>query len=199
MKEIKAAITERRKREIEAVKGAILQAARKLAIEDGWPKVSIRKIAVLIQYTPPVIYEHFKNKEAILIELESQGFRDLYRHMVDTRETKSDPKEQVLAMTETFWDWAFKHAELYQVMFNLEGIRASSTNPKALRETGDPVLESLRQIQLFAGQTDEPFFHWWALVHGYVSMVMCGQITGMDSQMKRNLLASTKRFVDSLG
>ena len=52
-------IIERKARHNHAVKNGILQAARRIAIEDGWRKVSIRKIAKLIEYSPPVIYQHF--------------------------------------------------------------------------------------------------------------------------------------------
>ncbi|MEL6805067.1 MAG: helix-turn-helix domain-containing protein, partial [Bacteroidota bacterium] len=69
--EIKQAIRERREKEKAAQTNSILRAARKIAVAEGWTKVSIRKISKEIAYTPPVIYEHFKNKEAILIELES--------------------------------------------------------------------------------------------------------------------------------
>lgn len=189
---------ERRLKEIEALKTAILQAARDLAIKDGWPKVSIRKISAIIAYTPPVIYEHFKNKEAILIALEMQGFRKLKYALEEARESKSDPTEQLLAISSMFWDWAFKNAEYYQVMFNLDGIRSTPPSTESLRDTGKPAIEVLKQIHLFASDTDELFFNWWALMHGHVSLVMSGQLRGMDSQVKRHMLAGIKRFSKSL-
>ncbi|MEL6255591.1 MAG: TetR/AcrR family transcriptional regulator [Bacteroidota bacterium] len=189
---------ERRLKEIEVLKAAILKAARDLAIEDGWPKVSIRKIAAIIAYTPPVIYEHFKNKEAILIELESHGFRKLKYALEEARESQSDPVEQLLAISSTFWDWAFKNAEYYQVMFNLDGIRSTPPSTEALKDTGKSVAEVLKQIHLFSADTDELFFNWWAMMHGHVSLVMSGQLRGMDSQVKRHMLGGMKRFAKAL-
>ncbi|MEL6673968.1 MAG: TetR/AcrR family transcriptional regulator [Bacteroidota bacterium] len=188
----------RRQREIEMVKADVLQAARDLAIREGWTKVSIRKIADIIQFTPPVIYQHFKNKEAILIELELSGFRQLQYALEEARESQSDPKEQLQAITAVYWDWAFHHAELYHVMFNLDGVRSTPPSTKSLRNAGACVVESLRQMSLFSTDMDELFFHWWALVHGYVSLVMSGQAPGMNTKMKTYLLDSVKRFSQTL-
>ena len=189
---------ERRKREIEALKLAILEAARNLAVKEGWPKVSIRKIATIIQYTSPVIYEHFKNKEAILIELEIQGFRQLKISLEEARESNSDPVNQLVSISEQYWEWAHKNAELYQVMFNLDGIRSTPPNRQALKEAGNCVLETLKQIHLFSSETEELFFNWWALVHGHVSLVMSNQIAGMDSKIKRYLIGGIERFARSI-
>ncbi|WNJ18575.1 TetR/AcrR family transcriptional regulator [Pontibacter sp. G13] len=180
------------------MKARILEAARELAIQDGWPNVSIRKIGYKIEYTPPVIYEHFRNKEAILIELEHQGFRMLGAHLDDARQTQTDPMAQLKAITAAFWDWAFRHAELYQVMFNMEGIRSTATNPMALRESAHSVLKTLSHLMLFAGDLDEMFLSWWSLAHGHVSLVMSGQLRGRDDQMRKNLLASVGRFAKTL-
>ncbi|MEM7371248.1 MAG: TetR/AcrR family transcriptional regulator [Bacteroidota bacterium] len=191
-------IKERRLREIESQKTAILEATRKLAIQKGWPDVSIRKIADIIEYTPPVIYERFKNKEAILIELESQGFRKLKYTIEEAREQSNDPHEQLTLVSAAFWDWAFAHAELYQVMFNLQGVQSTPPSPKSLRDSANCVIEILRQIHLFSSETEGLFFHWWSIVHGHVSLVMSGQIGGMNSQMRRYMLNAVERFGKSL-
>ena len=70
-------IKERRDRERQELKQAILEAAREIAAREGWQAVTIRKVADRIEYSPPTIYEHFANKEAILIELEESLLRRL--------------------------------------------------------------------------------------------------------------------------
>jgi AcrR family transcriptional regulator len=191
-------IKERRQREIETVKAAILEAARKLAIAEGWPKVSIRKIANAIEFTPPVIYEHYKNKEAILIELEDIGFRQLRYALEEARAETTDPAEQLIRMSETYWEWAFQQGELYQVMFNLEGIRSTPPTSTALRESGKPVIKTLQQLHLFQAEVEELFFNWWGLVHGHVSIVMSQQVSGMQHQLRRYLLAGVRRFIQGM-
>ncbi|MEL6651346.1 MAG: TetR/AcrR family transcriptional regulator, partial [Bacteroidota bacterium] len=176
--EIKQAIRERREKEKAAQTNSILRAARKIAVAEGWTKVSIRKISKEIAYTPPVIYEHFKNKEAILIELESIGFRKLKFELEEVRNKVKDPSQQLEALSLCVWDWAFKNAEVYQVMFNLQGIKSTPPSPTALKDSAQSTLETLKSLHLFSTETDSHLLHWWALVHGYISLVMSGQLPG---------------------
>jgi AcrR family transcriptional regulator len=60
---------ERRQREKESIRANILQAAFTLAKTEGWGSLSIRKIADAIEYSAPVVYDYFENKEAILFEI----------------------------------------------------------------------------------------------------------------------------------
>lgn len=189
---------ERRQREIAALKVAILTAARDLAKRESWPKVSIRKIAKEIAYTPPVIYEHFKNKEAILIELSDQGFRQLKRHLDEAKAAHPDPMEALLALSEAYWAWAFDHRELYEVMFNLDGIRCSQPNKDALRETGQCVIACFSELHSFPAEVEALFFNWWALMHGHVSLILCGQLIGMSAQLKSHLKLTVERLGRSL-
>ncbi|MEZ4825693.1 MAG: TetR/AcrR family transcriptional regulator [Bacteroidia bacterium] len=189
---------ERRQRDIENLKSKVLKAARDIAIREGWPEVSIRKIGSIVQYTSPVIYEHFTNKEAILIELEELGFRELRTALMEARMRSAQPLTQLEEVSVAFWDWAFYNAELYQVMFNLEGIRCAHTNPNALKDATAPVIEILKQIHLFSGELDEIFFHWWSIVHGHITLVMCGQLKGMDNRMRKFMLSAVQRFAKSI-
>ena len=71
-------VHERRQREKESVRANILQAAFNLAKTEGWA-LSMRKIADAIEYSAPVVYDHFENKEAILFEISLQGFKLLQK------------------------------------------------------------------------------------------------------------------------
>ena len=61
-------IAERKQRQKEEVRSSILNAAWRLVESDGWQSLTMRKIADAIEYSAPVIYDHFANKEAILLE-----------------------------------------------------------------------------------------------------------------------------------
>ncbi|MDP5170789.1 MAG: TetR/AcrR family transcriptional regulator [Bacteroidia bacterium] len=185
---------ERRVNEIAALKVAILASARDMAKKEGWTKVSIRKIAKEVQYTPPVIYEHFKNKEAILINLEEHGFRQLRYRLEEIAEKHAAPLPRLLAISEAYWEWAFDNRELYEVMFNLDGVRCSQPNTQALRESGQCVIETLKQIHLFSSGLEELFFNWWALMHGHVSLILSGQVPGMSHELKGYMKSAVTRF-----
>ena len=69
---------ERRQREKESIRANILQEAFTLAKTEGWAALSIRKIADAIEYSAPVVYDYFENKEAILYEISLNGFHQLH-------------------------------------------------------------------------------------------------------------------------
>src|SRR2546426_1540108 len=70
-------IKERQDRDREAVRRAILDAARDLFVAEGYENVSIRKIAERIEYSPAAIYGYFPSKDDIFFELAEEGFHIL--------------------------------------------------------------------------------------------------------------------------
>src|SRR5204863_2023254 len=68
-------IKERQERDREAVRRAILDAARELFVTEGYQNVSIRKIAERIEYSPAAIYGYFASKDDIFFALAEEGFR----------------------------------------------------------------------------------------------------------------------------
>ena len=79
-------IAERRLRQKEEVRSRILATAWQMVKDDGWQSVSIRKIADAIEYSVPVIYDHFESKEAILMEFGKEAFRLLSKKIQQAKE-----------------------------------------------------------------------------------------------------------------
>ncbi|OPX11308.1 helix-turn-helix domain-containing protein, partial [Gordonia sp. i37] len=50
---------DRRARERAERRDRVVEAARDLAERDGWSAVTTRRLADEIEYTPPVLYQHF--------------------------------------------------------------------------------------------------------------------------------------------
>src|ERR1700748_3185824 len=78
-------IKERQERDREAVRRAILDAARELFVAEGFQNVSIRKIAERIEYSPAAIYGYFPSKDDIFFALAEEGFRLLSALVPDER------------------------------------------------------------------------------------------------------------------
>src|SRR5215467_996344 len=112
-------ITERRQRQKEEVKTNILSTAWQMVKEDGWEAISIRKIADAIEYSVPVIYDHFENKEAILWEFAKEGFQRLTKKIQQAKDKSGDPAEQLKAIADAYWSFASKNRESYQLMFGM--------------------------------------------------------------------------------
>jgi len=67
-------IIERKQRQKDDTKLRIVDAALKIGKEQGWNALSMRRIGEIIEYSAPVVYEYFVNKDALLIELIRMGY-----------------------------------------------------------------------------------------------------------------------------
>src|SRR5439155_15462922 len=93
-------IKERQERDREAVRRAILDAARDLFVTEGYQNVSIRKIAERIEYSPAALYSYFPSKDDIFFALAEEGFRLLYDESVVTGLNDLPPLGRI---REIFW------------------------------------------------------------------------------------------------
>src|SRR3954470_22859415 len=112
-------IAERKQRHKDEVKKDIITAAWQLVKTDGWQALSIRKIADAIEYSVPVVYDHFENKEAILSEFNRKGFKTLADAISAAKATQTEPAKQLEAIAIAYWDFAFCNKAYYQLMFGL--------------------------------------------------------------------------------
>lgn len=106
-------VRERRERERQELRRAILDAAGEIAAAEGWQAVTIRRVAEKIEYSPPIIYEYFNSKEQIVIELLREGFRQMLADMCAARDAHADPVEAVVAMGKAYWEFALRHPEMH--------------------------------------------------------------------------------------
>jgi AcrR family transcriptional regulator len=165
-------ITDRRKREKEEIRKSILDTAWQMVREEGWQCLSIRKIADAIEYSVPVIYDHFENKEAILIEFGNVGFRLLTKKIRQAKEKHADPIEQLKAMATAYWDFAMKNKEYYQLMY---GVGMASCEGQKCSDDKDGfdslIMESIKQVVPAKNSNVCLKYHtYWSILHGIVSI-----------------------------
>ncbi|PSL34862.1 TetR/AcrR family transcriptional regulator [Chitinophaga ginsengisoli] len=168
-------VKERRLRLKEESRTNILDAALSIAKARGWQAVSMRKIADMIKHTPPVIYDYFLNKEAILMDLARMGFAQLSGNIHRAQLEHDLPEKQLESMWTAYWDYAFAEKELYQLMFgiNTQGCCDNSNMPEveALAALFGNVI---RQVLPTEQQSDEHvsviYYFMWSAVHGLISI-----------------------------
>jgi len=112
-------IKERQDRERQAVRQAILDAARDLFVTEGYRNVSIRKIAERIEYSPAAIYSYFPSKDDIFYGLAEEGFRRLdakvRASMADG--VPDDPLAQMRACWWAYYEFSKEDREFFELMF----------------------------------------------------------------------------------
>lgn len=185
-------IKQRREREKQEVRQAILSAARQIALQDGWQAVTIRKVADCIEYSPPTIYEYFASKEDILLALYVQGFHQLALTLQTARETVEDPRERLLNMSEAYWDFAMEHLELYQVMYGMGGVPFDcrgqlSPKQEALRITREALDDWAQSVGICIADPQGALTILRSLIHGLISLTIVDRISGGPPEAKKLL------------
>ncbi len=109
-------ITERREREKEEIRKKILDAARQLFAEEGYEKVTMRRIADAIEYSPTTIYLHFEDKDDVVRALCHADFGHLLEAMQQAP-MPADPIEAIRQLGRAYVAFALRHPNQYRFMF----------------------------------------------------------------------------------
>lgn len=183
-------IKQRREREKQEVRKGILTAAREIALREGWQAVTIRKVAERIEYSPSMIYEYFASKEAILLELHSEGFRLLGQALKVARSSCEDYEERLIGMAEAYWEFAMHNPELYQVMHGLNGVPLDcGGKPIVVQDAFDTTVAALNDwsrtqgIDLMDVKDAVEIFR--SLLHGMIALKMANRMYGDDARVHR--------------
>lgn len=182
---------ERIQRIKEETRANILDAALDIVKEDGWQALSMRKIADKIEYTAPIIYEYFANKDGILIELTKGGNGMLLRALKEAQAKHESSEKQLAAMWHAYWDFAFQHKELYKLMFGVDMncCELSKNMPEA---------EAARMIiwNTIIAVMDDPYpsedavcrkyYTFWSVIHGLIAINLVRR--GTNDEMNQLIL-----------
>jgi AcrR family transcriptional regulator len=113
-------IKQRQERDREAVRRAILDAARDLFVTEGYENVSIRKIAERIEYSPAAIYSYFPSKDDIFFALAEEGFRLLGDPAAQEHQRQLEPLPPLERIRAIFWrvyEFSREHPQYFELMF----------------------------------------------------------------------------------
>jgi len=76
------------------IKDTILEAAREIVEESGFAKLSIRKLAAKVGYSPGNIYQYFESKDQIIRELVQVGYKKILNSL-ETEVTFSSIESEI--------------------------------------------------------------------------------------------------------
>ena len=110
------AIHDRRRREREAMRAKILDAARELFAVRGYEAVTMRQIAGRIEYSATTLYTHFADKEALLRALCDEDFLAL-RQVFERIARIADPIDRLRRIGMAYVEFGLEHPNHYRLMF----------------------------------------------------------------------------------
>lgn len=171
-------ISDRKEREKEELRDSILAAAKELFLEKGIDKTSIRNIADKIEYSPGIIYHHFRDKNEIFHALHQDGFISLQNKMEVLNSVKN-PLERLKAMGSIYIGFAMENPDMYDLMFIKEAPmdhlfdsehddwKEGGGSFNGLRMT---IKECISQGYFEGHDSESLSYLVWSTVHGLVSL-----------------------------
>ena len=172
-------INERKEREREGVKDLILSAAREIFLAEGYENTSIRKIATKIEYSPGIIYNHFKDKNDLLLALHDKAFECKIEALFLSVQNMPDPLERLKATGRGYIQYGIDNPQDYELMFILSCTMEALAVKEEFWQDGAMAINMLKQniVECMdAGyfrkdiNPDEISLILWSQVHGLVSL-----------------------------
>jgi AcrR family transcriptional regulator len=196
-------IVERRLRQKEEIRANILATAWQMVRDEGWQSLSIRKIADAIEYSVPVIYDHFENKEAILLEFGKQGFDLLIKKLQLAKEKHTGAVQQLKAIADAYWNFAFRNKEYYQLMFSLgmQGCEMEKCIPQQevfRLLVMDPIEVILIKNKHKKTSACLKYHTFWSILHGLISIKMVADTEDIIQLNKMVLDDAIEGFIKNL-
>ena len=110
------AIEDRRRRDRAARRELITAAARSLAEQEGWDAVTTRRLSAEIEYSQPVIYQHFTSMEDLVEAVAVDGFGELAEALAAAL-SQATSDDMLGAAARAYTAFAARNPALYEAMF----------------------------------------------------------------------------------
>ncbi|MBL4785713.1 MAG: TetR/AcrR family transcriptional regulator [Cohaesibacteraceae bacterium] len=173
-------IIERKARAFAARRKAILDAAVDLATRNGWTRVSMRDIASIIEYSVPVIYEHFDNRDALVGAVADRGYARLSEKISGTARIQNEnPAIAIGALGMTIWNFAQEQPVLYNAMFGQDGVTSDAGVSDLAKELIEITTTTTRELALILGWTATEHYRHIMMVLGTVHGIHCLVANGL--------------------
>jgi AcrR family transcriptional regulator len=169
-------VSERKVRQRAEREQRIVAAAADIAEQEGWEAVTIRRLAEAIEYSQPVLYSHFANRDAIVAAVAIEGFRDLAAAARKAASAGATSGDRLANVAAAYLDFAAARPALYQAMFVLPtGLRFAEedTRPE-LREAFNAIEAVVAPYCPDDGEAATEVF--WGALHGLATLDRAARI-----------------------
>jgi AcrR family transcriptional regulator len=153
----------------------IVAAARVIAEREGWEAVTIRRLAAEIEYSQPVLYSHFENRDAIVAAVAVEGFRDLTVALREAASASQGRENALQAVAMAYLDFALRWPALYAAMFVLPtALRFATSQTEPELRAGFGAIAAV--VAPFCDDVEIVTETFWAALHGLAELERSGRI-----------------------
>jgi AcrR family transcriptional regulator len=154
----------------------VVRAARDLAEADGWPAVTMRRLAGELGVTQPVLYSAFAGRQALIDAVALSGFDELAAALAGA---DASP----MARMRAYLDFAAAHPRVYEAMFSLPSGLAFASD-----DIPEPLQRAFRGIQdAFPDADGTRAEVAWSTLHGLATLLAGGRLRASAAQGRLDL------------
>jgi AcrR family transcriptional regulator len=165
--------------ESEATRRAILDAAEDLLAAGGEDGLAIRELCARAGVTPPTIYHHFGDKQALVERVVDDCFAE-FDAALARRAAPADPVEALRWAFDRYVEYGLAHPTHYRLMFQRAAARRSSAGLASydrLRRMVRAVADAGRLLPPVEAATRAC----WCTAHGVTSLLVGGYFNAGDA------------------
>jgi AcrR family transcriptional regulator len=166
------------------LKNALIEVGADILSKDGVSGLSLRKVAQKAGVSHTAPYAHFADKQALIAAISTEGYKNLYDQIAQVAEQyRSDPLRRLVESSWAYVQFALDEPDHFKV--TLSGMIEKEQDYPAFVETAKQtfslVVEVVAQCQqagiLCKGAADLTAVSVWALIHGFVTLLLENQIS----------------------
>jgi AcrR family transcriptional regulator len=154
----------------------LLRLARDLAESEGWPAVTMRRLAGELRVTQPVVYSAFDGRQALIDAVVVSGFAELAAAL---NAVNASP----MARMRAYLDFADAHPRVYEAMFSLpSGLAfAADDTPAPLHLAFSAIYEAFPDDDGTRAEVA------WSVLHGLATLQASGRLRANQAQARLDL------------
>ncbi|MCK5598366.1 TetR/AcrR family transcriptional regulator [bacterium] len=175
-------IKERKERQKEQLRKEIIQAAISMLLKDGYEKLSMRRLAERIEYSPTTIYHYFRDKADLVFNVIEFAFSIFVERFakINLLEDK-DPREMLRIGLRTYIETALEYPKVYKVMllidYNMktevcQGLQKGTMSEKAFAFLHNSIRECVKENDFSEEEIAMNSQTIWAAIHGLSSLLI---------------------------
>ncbi|MDI9569120.1 MAG: TetR/AcrR family transcriptional regulator [Pseudomonadota bacterium] len=198
---------ERRKREKESRKNAILKSARGLFFNKGFKPVTVESIARKAELSKGSVYLHFKSKEEIYTHILLGDIDKFHKIIAGLVEREISASDKLMALAGAYAGFFINDRELFRIMMNymlnINHMNLPEEVDRQIVSATNKTVNIIEEIFRMGIETGEfpPYIDLrqkrnaiWGLLNGVISLHL---FTGSEDKREERILASIRTGVNT--
>ena len=166
------------------LKNALIKTGTEFLASEGLGGLSLRKVAKQAGVSHAAPYAHFKDKQALIAAISTEGFKQLHSQIETVKKTyQANPETLLIETAWAYVQFALNEPDRFKLMFSsvLEKEKEYpdfvEISQKNFRQLVDIVEICQGANILKSGDSELIALSVWGTVHGFVSLLLEGQIS----------------------